>query len=173
MAAVSDNDCVLQRVSHTIRQLLNGDDFGHVVSTDILSELLQINRASILLLDCRSFVAFHAGHITDALNVSCADSISRKRLTCGRATVWDMVCGGDEAKNKLKQATDDDCIRIALYDDNSTEFNSLPACHPLRIVFNCLRNSGQKPLYLSGELPTDYIPLFNDFDSTLLLYMKI
>jgi len=37
----------------------------------------------LLVIDCRSFVAYNSNHVRGALNISCADCISRKRLLTG------------------------------------------------------------------------------------------
>jgi len=45
---------------------------------------LMNNSDKILLLDCRSFMAFNGNHIIGALNVGCSDRITRKRLLDGK-----------------------------------------------------------------------------------------
>jgi len=122
------------------------------ITPDILSEILNVNPAGVVLLDCRTFVSYHSNHITGALNVTCADSISRKRLTCGRACIGDMICGGEEAKKKFNDALNNRNVQILLYDDNTTDYEGLPSTHPLHVVMTCLHKTGHSPLYLLGEI---------------------
>jgi len=61
----------------------------------------------LLLIDCRSFVAYNSNHVRGALNISCSDCISRKRLLTGRVTIGDLVSGSDgDAKLRYQRAAD-------------------------------------------------------------------
>jgi len=68
------------------------------ISADELASLVAAGNGSdvttVVVVDCRCFVAFNANHVTGAFNATCSDKFSRKRLTQGRATVADLVSGG-------------------------------------------------------------------------------
>jgi len=123
----------------------------------------------LLLLDCRSFVAFNTNHICGAFNASCGDRFTRKRLAAGRAGIADIVTGGPEhcedgqtvdIRERYRQAAE----RIAamadgyfvVYDDNAEELCSLPATHPLHLLTDMLNKAGHRTKYLRGGLQAFY-----------------
>jgi protein-tyrosine phosphatase len=113
-----------------------------------LVELLN-NSESVLLLDCRTFMAFNVNHVVGALNVGCSDRITKKRLVDGKISVVDVV-SGQEAKDKYKKLETD--AEIIVYDESTTELCSLPDTHPLRVLTKCLHKCGKKARLLQGGL---------------------
>ena len=110
---------------------------------------LNADPESILILDCRTFIAFNANHITGAVNIGCSDRITRKRLLSGRVTLVDLVSGVD-AKEVYRRREASGAI-LVIYDDNSTKPATLPATHPLRLLIDFLRPKRGDVTYLDGK----------------------
>jgi len=107
------------------------------------------NEESCLLLDCRTFMAFNANHIKGALNVSCSDRITRKRLIDGKINVVDVI-SGQEGKELYRSLESD--AEIVVYDESSMELGALATTHPLRLLTDCLHKRGRKSRFLLGGL---------------------
>ena len=113
----------------------------------------------LLVIDCRSFVAYNSNHVHGALNISCADCISRKRLLTGRVTIGDLVSGSDDAKDRYQRAAEvvksgnKNAVQVIVYDEDTVNFDDLPANSPLRLVVSCLVKTGFDVYYMFGELP--------------------
>lgn len=107
------------------------------------------NQESLLLLDCRSFMAFNSNHINGALNVSCSDRITKKRLADGKVKVVDIVSGleGKEIYRRLE-----DHAEIILYDESTVETSCLPETNPLNLLSKCLMKHGKHSKFLQGGL---------------------
>jgi len=129
---------------HQIRE----QDVASSISPCALVALLN-NHESVLLLDCRTFMVFNTNHIAGAVNVSCSDRITKKRLADGKISVADAV-SGQEAKELYRRLEAD--AEIIVYDENSTELDTLQATHPLKLVADCLRKQGKQPRFLIGGL---------------------
>lgn len=115
----------------------------------------------VVVVDCRTFLAFNTNHVTGAFNASCGDRFSKKRLTQGRATVADLVSGGPsteevggarEAYRRLAEtaASSPEGLFVA-YDDNTNDLEELQESHPLRLLTTSLTGSGYRTKYLAGK----------------------
>lgn len=126
-------------------------DFSSVSPTTPaqLAKSIQDNTLRVVLLDCRTFVCYNTNHVIGALNVSCADGISRKRLLCGRTTLGELVSGPPDAKDHYKKALEDKW-GFLVYDDNASDIKMLPVTHPLRVIVTCLQKAGHSVSYLLG-----------------------
>jgi protein-tyrosine phosphatase/rhodanese-related sulfurtransferase len=111
--------------------------------------ILMNNQESVLIIDCRSFISFNANHVNGALNVSCSDRITKKRLADGKIRVADVVSGqeGKEIYRRLEAEAE-----IILYDDSTKEIDSLPETNPLRLLRKCLLKQGKHSKFLQGGL---------------------
>lgn len=118
-----------------------------VTPSDLVS--LMNNQESLLLLDCRSFMAFNSNHINGALNVCCTNCITRKRLMDGKIKIVDLV-SGQEAKELYKSL--EDRAEIILYDESSIEMDSLPDTNSLRLLSKCLLKQGKQSKFIQGGL---------------------
>ena len=132
-----------------VAELLDTDD-DPFLSDENLSD------QHLLILDCRPFVSYNSNHIRRALNVSCADCITRKRLLTGRASVGDLVSGPDDAKERYKRAIANarlevGSVQFVVYDDDTEDFESLPATHSLRLVVSCLQKAQVDVYFMYGE----------------------
>ena len=128
-----------------------GSDDAQAITGNFLSEQLKNCPSTILLIDCRTFLSYNANHIIGALNVTCSDSINRKRLLCGRTAVGDLVSGCAEAKERYQAAVaDGSSVQLVLYDDSSNDYKSLPATQPLKLILTCIRKLGKDASFLHG-----------------------
>jgi len=104
-----------------------------------------------LLLDCRSFIAYNLKHINGALNVSCADRFTKRRLAGGRTTVGDLISGDDgRAKDIYQELWESDFV---VYDDATWN----PGDHgdsasSMHTVLEALAKEGKDALVLRGGL---------------------
>jgi dual specificity MAP kinase phosphatase len=124
-----------------------------VVSSAITPcELVQlVNKdESCLLQDSRTFIAFNANHISGALNVSCSDRITRKRLIDGKINIVDVI-SGQEGKDLYRRLSEGNA-QIVVYDESTMELCSLPTTHPLRLLTDCLHKHGKQSRFLLGGL---------------------
>lgn len=120
-----------------------------------------VNESSVadqlLVIDCRSFVAYNSNHVLGALNISCSDCISRKRLLTGRVTVGDLVSGADDAKGRYHRAAElaksgnKNAVQVIVYDEDTINYDELPCSSPLRLVVSCLLKAGFDVYYLFGK----------------------
>ena len=117
---------------------------------------------SVVVVDCRTFLAFNTNHVAGAFNASCGDRISKKRLTQGRATVADLVSGGGpssqevgaprEAYRRLAEMVASSPTGLFVsYDDYTDNMDSLQESHPLRLLTTALTGSGYRTKFLAGE----------------------
>jgi len=114
----------------------------------------------VIVVDCRTFLAFNTNHVFGAFNASCGDRFSRKRLTQGRATVADLVSGGPsteevrgprEAFRRLAESSASSGGLFVAYDDNTENLDLLQKSHPLRLLTTSLSDSGYRTKYLAGK----------------------
>eukprot|EP00918_Siedleckia_nematoides_P052834 GHVU01115366.1.p1 GENE.GHVU01115366.1~~GHVU01115366.1.p1 ORF type:complete len:394 (-),score=12.61 GHVU01115366.1:1589-2770(-) len=105
--------------------------------------------SSCLLLDCRSFVAYNKAHIAGALNISCADRFTKRRLQNGKTSLVDLV-SGKEGKDKFRSRESCD---VVIYDDSTTDIRQLcGSANPLHLVLTSLLKEGKVPKILQGGL---------------------
>jgi len=121
---------------------------SQIVTPDDLITLIN-NQEAVLLIDCRSFMAFNSNHINGALNASCSDRITRKRLVDGKIKVVDLV-SGQEAKEIYRRLEDE--AEIILYDENTVEMGALPETNSLQLLSSCLLKHGKHSKFLQGGL---------------------
>jgi dual specificity MAP kinase phosphatase len=119
-----------------------------VISSKELVELIN-SEMPLLLLDCRTFLAFNGNRINGALNVSCSDRITRKRILDGKINIGDIVSGqeGKELYRKLESEAE-----IVVYDESTVELCSLPETNSLHIITKSLLKHGKQSRFLKGGL---------------------
>jgi hypothetical protein len=105
-------------------------------------------KSSLLLLDCRPFIAYNVCHVRGAINVNCCDRFNRKRLQQGKASLADLATT-KEAKELLKKRN---WKEVVVYDDGSEELASLPSSHTLFLVIASLVEDLRQPVMLVGGL---------------------
>ena len=103
---------------------------------------------SVLLLDVRPFIAYNLNHINGALNISCCDRFTKRKLERGKASIGDLVSGQENAKNIFKEYLKGS--DIVLYDENTTDIRELPSSNPLSLVLSSLVKDGHDVYILKG-----------------------
>lgn len=103
--------------------------------------------SSLLLLDCRSFIAYNVNHIRGAINVNCTDRINRRRLQMGKASLADLATNR-EGKEMLKRRANREVI---VYDDTTDSMDRITTAHPLYIVLSTLVEDNKVPILLLGK----------------------
>ena len=106
----------------------------------------------VLLIDCRSFIAFNINHIHGALNVSCCDRLTKKRLQCAKVQIGDLVSPGQEAKEEFFEKRGSSSTPVVLYDDSTEELDKLSLTSPLQLVISALHREGVDSFVLKGGL---------------------
>ena len=105
-----------------------------------------------LLLDCRPFTSYNNHHVTGALNMTCSDRFSRRRLDRGKCRVADLICGA-ECKTLFTELLSSDVI---LYSEESS--TDLPQSSPIMSVSTSLSREGRTHSILTGLLP--FVPFY-------------
>ena len=103
---------------------------------------------SVLLLDVRPFIAYNLNHINGALNISCCDRFTKRKLERGKTSIGDLVSGQENAKNIFKEYLKGS--DIVLYDENTTDIRELPSSNPLSLVLSSLVKDGHDVFILKG-----------------------
>lgn len=115
-----------------------------LVDADALARKLPSSRG-VLVLDCRTFLAYNVNHIRGAVNVNCTDRFNRKRLLSGKATLADLVTTS-EGKDMLRKRFRE----VIVYDDCTADLERLPTTHPLYLVLSTLVEDNRQPALLVG-----------------------
>lgn len=120
------------------------------ISSPELAEQVAANRAPILL-DCRSFISYNLCHIRGAINVGCADRVTKRRLATGKLGVADLIkC---PVNRELFQ--NNQCADVIVYDDDSVSVDAAGAgtCQAgsMVLVMKSLVAKQAKVHFLKGE----------------------
>ena len=105
----------------------------------------------LLLLDCRSFIAYNLRHINGALNVSCADRFTKRRLAGGRTTVGEIVSGDDGRAKDIYQELWESSDFIVYDDSTLNPADHGDAANSLHTVLEALSKEGKDALVLRGK----------------------
>jgi len=76
----------------------------------------------------------------------------------GRITIADLVSGSEDAKERYQRAAEavqtgnKNAVQVIVYDQETVNFDELPANSPLRLVVSCLVKTGFDVYYMFGEL---------------------
>ena len=120
-----------------------------ILPKDLAIKLNSDKDSKLLLLDCRPFIAYNLSHISGALNISCCDRFTKRKLERGKASVGDLVSGHQNAKNIFKEYLKGS--DIVLYDENTTDIKELPSSNPLSLVLSNLVKDGHEVYILKGN----------------------
>ena len=101
----------------------------------------------ILIVDCRSLVAFNGLHIRGAIHVNCT-GIGRKRLSQGKAKLKDLI---SSAEGKEKFISGGVGTTFVIYDDLSTGPDDCNPCRPICLVLQTLLKEGKNISVLKGK----------------------
>ncbi len=127
-----------------VRSILPAE-LAQALQSDNNKELGLSEITEIMLVDCRSFLAYNSRHITGAVNVNCA-GIVRKRLQQGKVSLIDLVTP-DFGREYMKSGK---WSKAVVYDDSTSELEKAPASHPVRLVLTSIIKQGKEALLLKG-----------------------
>ncbi len=110
-----------------------------------LRGLLEDDVPGCLLLDCRSFLAFSAGHIRGAVNARC-NTIVRRRAKGSVLSLDQILAGDEEVRGRLRSGMYSAAV---LYDERTPDSDTVKEDSTLTLVLNALcRDSCGTHIYL-------------------------
>lgn len=114
-----------------------------------VAERLSDEHNELLLVDCRSLVAFNFRHIKGAIHINCS-GIGRKRLSQGKAKVKDLI---SSAEGKKRFASESAHTTLVVYDELSSGhgFDECNPCKPIFLVLETLLKEGRATSLLKGK----------------------
>lgn len=126
----------------------NNASFRCIPSSELAAKLKR-SRPGVLVIDCRPFLCYNAGHVQGAVNISCTDRFNRKRLQQGKVGVLDLLAATHGNRDNLKRRHARD---VVLYDDRSSGQQRLDSDSALHIVLTTLHREGKQPSVLQGGM---------------------
>lgn len=99
----------------------------------VLKRLLKDDSAKCLVLDCRSFLAYSAGHIRGAVNIRC-NTIVRRRAK-GSVSLDQILSGDEDVRRRLKSGL---YSAVILYDERTPDASSVKEDGTITLVLNAL-----------------------------------
>uniref|UniRef100_A0AAQ5Y1E3 Dual specificity protein phosphatase n=1 Tax=Amphiprion ocellaris TaxID=80972 RepID=A0AAQ5Y1E3_AMPOC len=115
----------------------------------VLKRLLKDDSAKCLLLDCRSFLAFSAGHIRGAVNARC-NTIVRRRAKGSVLSLDQVLAGDEEVRGRLRSGM---YSAVVLYDERTPDSEAVKEDSTLNVVLNALcRDSSGSDIYLLKDV---------------------
>ncbi|KAM9333640.1 dual specificity protein phosphatase 4 isoform 1-T1 [Pholidichthys leucotaenia] len=94
--------------------------------------------ARCLLLDCRSFLAFCAGHIRGAVNARC-NTIVRRRAKGSGLSLDQVLAGDEDVRGRLRSGTYSAAV---LYDERTREWDAVKEDSTVTVVVGALSRDG-------------------------------
>lgn len=118
----------------------------------VLKRLLKDDGAKCLLLDCRSFLAFSAGHIRGAVNARC-NTIVRRRAKGSALSLDQILAGDEEVRGRLRSGMYSAAV---LYDERTQDTETVKEDSTVSLVLHALfRDSQGTRIYLlKGKRPS-------------------
>lgn len=146
--SIADNNTECNAVKIDVKlkdKILNSVVEPLAITSTELESKLKDDPGQILVVDCRSFISFNLCHIKNALNVGCADRLTKKRLASGKITLSQMIkCALAKEKFLSHKGMD-----VVVYDDNSNEASANDSS--LRILLTALLREGKRVHFLKGN----------------------
>ncbi|XP_071401321.1 dual specificity protein phosphatase 4-like, partial [Centroberyx affinis] len=111
----------------------------------VLKRLLKDDSGKCLLLDCRSFLAFSAGHIRGAVNARC-NTIVRRRAKGSALSLEQVLAGDEEVRGRLRSGL---YSAVVLYDERTQDSDAVKEDSTVTLVLHALcRDSSGTEIYL-------------------------
>lgn len=115
------------------------------IDCSVLKRLLKDDSAKCLLLDCRPFLAFSAGHIRGAVNARC-NTIVRRRAKGSALSLDQILAGDEEVRGRLRSGM---ISAAVLYDERTPDSEAVKEDSTLTVALNALgRDSSGTHIYL-------------------------
>ncbi|KAK9532752.1 hypothetical protein VZT92_010122 [Zoarces viviparus] len=114
----------------------------------VVKRFLKDDSTKCLLLDCRSFLAFNAGHIRGAVNAGC-NTIVRRRAKGSVLSLDQILAGDEEVRGRLRSGM---YSAVVLYDERTPDAETVKEDSTLTLVLNtvCRDSSGTQMYLLKG-----------------------
>ena len=113
-----------------------------------LSDIGSPNSTEILIVDCRSLVAFNGLHIRGAIHVNCT-GIGRKRLSQGKAKLKDLISSAEGKEKFIRGGVG---TTFVVYDERtSDDKDDCNPCRPICLVTQTLLKEGRNIAVLKGK----------------------
>lgn len=119
-----------------------------VMSPSELSTRLSKTKQTVLLLDCRTFLAYNNCHIQGAINVNCTDRLNRRRLQQGKVNLLDLVSTKDGKDMFRKRMVKE----IVVYDDHTDDLTKVSSDNAMHLVLTTLLREGKDAYVLKGKI---------------------
>ncbi|XP_038072484.1 dual specificity protein phosphatase 10-like [Patiria miniata] len=142
----SKNGCPIKRQVNNI--ISKESPSVESVTPGELFKRLDCEYPAVVLVDCRSFLAYNKRHIDGAVNVNCTNCFTKRRLQQGKLSIDDLATS-DEGREALCSRSDKD---VVVYDEDTQVIDDLPSNHPTLLVLNSLRKEGTRACFLKGGL---------------------
>ena len=120
------------------------------ITSPELAGQVAANHAPIML-DCRSFISFNLCHIRGAINVGCADRVTKRRLATGKLGVADLI----KCPINRELFQNNQCADVIVYDDESVNVDPAAAscsAGSMPLVVKALVAKHAKVHFLKGEI---------------------
>ncbi|RVE65627.1 hypothetical protein OJAV_G00118360 [Oryzias javanicus] len=114
------------------------DELGEMDCT-VLKRLLKDDSAKCLVLDCRSFLAFSAGHIRGAVNARC-NTIVRRPAKGSALSLDQILAGDDEVRSRLRSGM---FSAVVVYDERTPDTEAVKEDSTMMLVLNALFRDSQ------------------------------
>ena len=131
------------------------EDLGEM-DCPVLKRFLKDDSGKCLLLDCRSFLAYSAGHIRGAVNARC-NTIVRRRAKGAVLSMDQILAGDEEVRGRLRSGMYSAAV---LYDERTPDAETVKEDSTLMVVLNALnRDASGTHIYLLKGKNGDHLNL--------------
>lgn len=120
--------------------------YAIVGANDLAERMLNDSEFGVLVVDCRSLLAFNCRHIKGAIHINCT-GIGRKRLSQGKAKLKDLISSSDGKERFLNG----EIRTIVVYDEYTSEVPDCTPCRPIVLVLQTLAKEGKDISVLKGR----------------------
>lgn len=128
------------------KKMSSGSKYGILGANDLAERMSDEADLSVLLMDCRSLLAFNCRHIKGAIHINCT-GVGRKRLSQGKAKLKDLISSSD-GKEKFVNG---EIRTVIVYDEYTSEVPDCVPCRPIVFVLQTLAKEGRDIFVLKGK----------------------
>ena len=128
------------------KKMSTGGKYGILGANDLAERMLDETDLDVLLVDCRSLLAFNCRHIKGAIHINCT-GIGRKRLSQGKAKLKDLISSSD-GKEKFLSG---EIRTVIVYDEFTSDVPDCAPGRPIVFVLQTLAKEGKDIFILKGK----------------------